>query len=310
MVKTDIRQDLDNTFMINVLLKYKWHILAITVVAAVLGAVFSSSLFITPLYKSEAVAYPSNLSTFSDENETEQMLQLVGSQPVRDSIIEKYDLWKHYKVSRDYEYARSTMAYFYSKNVKITKTPYDAVSIEVLDKNPDTAALIAGDILKFYNAVLFQLHKDKYIEVSEMLRDQMLRKQHDIDSMKARLSELSQKYGLLDYEAQSREVSRAYLSGSSKVNEMKANIESYGAEMIDLQEKIKTEASCFTDLKKDYEMEYRYVVSPRTYYTLVTAPLPSDNKSYPVRWVIVVLCTAGAFVLSILVAFIIERRKR
>lgn len=305
-----MKQSFDNTQMVNVIGKYKWHILAVTVVAAVLGAIFSSSAFITPLYKSEAVAYPSNLSTYSNENETEQMLQIAGSQIIKDSIIEKYDLWKHYKVSRDYKYAKSTMMYKYGQNVRITKTPFDAVSIVVLDKSPDTAAMIANDILVLYNNLVYDLHKDKYVEAAEMLKEQLARKQHDIDSMKNRMMELSQNYGLLDYEAQSREVSRSILSGSTKANELKTNMELYGAEMIDLQEKIENEAIMYSEVKRDYEVEYRYAVSPRSFYTLVTAAYPDDHKTYPVRWVIVALCALGACLLSVLVAFVVERRKK
>lgn len=310
MTNTDMKSSFDNTSMVTVAMKYKWHILIATVVAAILGAIFSSSMFITPLYKSEAVAYPSNISTFSNENESEQMLQVLGSQAIKDSIIEKYDLWKHYKIDRNYKYAKSTMMNEYGQNIKITKTPYDAVSIKVLDKSPDTAAMIANDILVLYDDFSNAIHIDKYIEVSNMLHLQMLRKQHDIDSMKTRLAELSQKYGLLDYQAQSREVSRSYLSGSSKVNELKNNIELYGAEMLDLEEKIAFEAEQYSELKSDYEVEYRYTVSRRTYYTLVTAAYPDDHKAYPIRWVFMALCALGALLLSTMVVYVIERRKK
>ncbi len=310
MSQTDMKQNFDNTSLIIVALKYKWHILAAVIVAALLGVIFSSSFFITPMYKSETVAYPSNISTYSNENETEQMLQIIGSQAVKDSIVEKYDLWSHYKISRNYKYAKSKMMYKYGQNVKITKTPYDAISVLVLDKSPDTAALIAKDILVIYNNVVFEQYKQKYEETSDMLRRQMVRKQHDIDSMKSRLANLSQQYGLLDYRAQSREVVRSYLSGSSEANELKKNMELYGAEMLELEEKIVFETENFSDLKKDYETEYRYTVSPRTYYTLVTEPYPDDHKAYPCRLVIVTLCALGAFVISLLVASMVERRNR
>ena len=66
---------MDNNFnnlsLIQLVLKWKWHILIITLLAALCGAIFSSSMFITPLYKSEAVAYPANISPYSDESETE-----------------------------------------------------------------------------------------------------------------------------------------------------------------------------------------------------------------------------------------------
>ena len=46
---------MDNNFnnlsLVQLVLKWKWHIIIITVAAAICGAIFSSSAFITPLYK-------------------------------------------------------------------------------------------------------------------------------------------------------------------------------------------------------------------------------------------------------------------
>ena len=57
----------NNDSLIKVIFKWKWHIIAVTIVAAALGAVFSGPKFITPKFKSEAIVYPNGLSEFSDE---------------------------------------------------------------------------------------------------------------------------------------------------------------------------------------------------------------------------------------------------
>ena len=59
---TDMDNNFNNLSLVQLILKWKWHIIIITVAAALCGAIFSSSAFITPLYKSEAVAYPANIS--------------------------------------------------------------------------------------------------------------------------------------------------------------------------------------------------------------------------------------------------------
>ena len=106
---------MDNNFnnlsLVQLILKWKWHIIIITVAAAICGAIFSSSLFITPLFKSEAVAYPANVTPYSDESETEQMLQIIGSRSIMDSIINKYDLWTDYKIDKNDPHAMTYMLY-------------------------------------------------------------------------------------------------------------------------------------------------------------------------------------------------------
>ncbi len=305
---------MDNNFnnlsLVQLVLKWKWHILIITVAAAILGAIFSSSLFITPLYKSEAVAYPANISPYSDESETEQMLQIINSQSIMDSIIEKYDLWSDYKIDKNYKFAKTYMLNEYRSKIKISKTPYEAVSITVMDKDPFVACDIAKDILNFYDQKVHKLHTQKVGEVVAMYERQLSQKQKNIDSLKNRLTEISTEFGVTDYSGQSREVTRGYLAGSAKATELKNNLETYGAEAVDLRTKIEAEANTYVSTKVDYEQNLRFYYSDLTYSNIITEPFPADKKAFPVRWVVVTLSALGALLLSIVVVFIIENRKR
>lgn len=305
---------MDNNFnnlsLVQLVYKWKWHIIVITLVAALCGAIFSSSKFITPLYKSEAIAYPANITPYSDESETEQMLQIINSQSIIDSIVEKYDLWTDYKIDRDYQFAKTYLMLEYHDKIKISKTPYEAVSIVVNDKDPVVACNIAKDILYYYDQKVAKMHRDKLGEVVIMYERQLREKQNNIDSLKQRLSEIGTSFGVTDVPNQSREVTRSILNGSGKASNLKDNIEQYGAEVLDLHTKIAAEGNTYVAIKCDYEKELRFFNSSLTYSNIVTEPYPADKKSYPVRWVIVALSGLGALLLTILVLFIIENRKR
>ncbi|MCQ2303799.1 MAG: hypothetical protein MJZ97_02230 [Bacteroidales bacterium] len=305
---------MDNNFnnlsLVQLILKWKWHIIIITVAAAICGAVFSSSAFITPLYKSEAVAYPANINPYSDESETEQMLQIINSQSIMDSIVEKYDLWSDYGIDKNDKFAKTYMVNEYRGKIKISKTPYEAVSIAVSDKDPFVACNIAKDILNFYDKKVHKLHNQKVGEVVAMYERQLRLKQHDIDSLKQRVVEIGTQHGITEYTGVSREVTRSYLNGSAKAAELKENMELYGADILDLTTKIQAESNTYVSIKVDYEQELRFYNSNLTYSNIVTDPFPADKKSYPVRWVVVALCGLGAFLFSILLVFIIENRKK
>ena len=308
--QTTMDNNFNNLSLVQIVLKWKWHIIIITVVAALCGAIFSSSMFTTPLYKSEAVAYPANVTPYSDESETEQMLQIIGSRSIMDSIINKYDLWTDYKIDKNDPHAMTYMLYEYASKIKIGKTQYEAVSVTVMDKDPFVACDIARDILNFYDQKVHDLHRQKRGEVVTMYERQLKEKQDNIDSLKLRLAEIGTKYGVTDLPNQSREVTRGYLSGSAKATELKANLEQYGAEIIDLHTKIAAEGNTYVAIKCDYEKELRFFNSQLTYSNIVTEPFPADKKAFPVRWVVVALCGLGALLLSIVVVFIIENRKR
>lgn len=300
----------NNLSLFQMIFKWKWHILIITLVAAICGAIFSGPAFITPLYKSEAIVYPANISPYSNESETEQMLQIINSQSIVDSIIEKHDLWKEYHIDPSYKYAKSYMINEYHDKIKISKTPYEAVSIIVNDKDPDMACEIAKDILYFYDKKVAQLHREKVGEVVAMYELQLKMKQQGIDSLKKQLTDIGTLYGVTDHSGQSREVTRGYLNGSAKAKELKDNLELYGPMVIDLQTKLIAEGNTYALIKKDYEQELRFFNSNLSYSNIISEPYPADKKSYPVRWVVVALSGLAAFLLSILTIFILENRKR
>jgi len=307
-------QVMDNNFnnlsLVQVIMKWKWHIIIITLAAAICGAIFSSSMFITPLYKSEAVAYPANISPYSDESETEQMLQIINSQSIMDSIVEKYDLWTDYNINKNDKFGKTYMINEYHGKIKISKTPYEAVSVSVMDKDPVVACNIAKDILNFYDQKVHDLHTQKVAEVVEMYDRQLKEKQRNIDSLKQRYTEICTTYGISDISSQSREVTKSMLGGSAKASEMQANMEQYGAEIIDLQTKIAAEGNTYVSTKVDYEQNLRFFNSQLTYSNIITEPFPADKKAFPVRWVVVALTGLAALLLSIIVVFIIENRKR
>ena len=305
---------MDNNFnnlsLVQLVLKWKWHIIIITVAAALCGAIFSSSMFITPLYKSVAVAYPANISPYSDESETEQMLEIINSSSIMDSIVEKYNLWEDYKINKADQFAKTYMINEYRSKVKIGKTPNEAVSISVMDKDPFVACNIAKDILNFYDQKVHDLHTSKVAEVVDMYDLQLKMKQQDIDSLKQALTDLATNYGVLNYSGQLREVTRGFINGSNKAIELKQNLEQYGADAVDLETKIIAEANTYSLIKKDYEQNLRFFNSHLTYSNIVTEPFPADKKAFPVRWVVVALSALGALLLSIVVIFVIENRKR
>jgi len=302
--------------ILKLLLKWKFHLLIIVILAVILGAIFSGPTFITPKFKSYGVAYPANISPYSDESETEQMLQVLQSNDIRDSVIKKFDLAAHYEIDSAYKYFYTTMLWEYSQNVSISKTAYEGVSIEVLDKDPQIACDMVNSMLDFYNIKVKYLHEGKFIEVVQMYERAIAKKQEYIDSLENRFYELSAEYGLLDYTSQSREIARGYLktidgSASSNINtkevlRLKENIEKKGGEFILLQTLLEEEALKFADIKQDYERAYMDYDRRFTYTNIITKPFVADKKSYPVRWLIVVISALASFFVAFLLILIIE----
>jgi hypothetical protein len=306
----------NNTNLINLLLKWRVHLMVILAVALVLSVIFSGSYFITPKFKSVGVVYPANVSPYSEESETEQMFQILQSQDIMDSVINKFNLPDHYRISRDYKHFKTAIYYEYSQNIKIEKTPYDAVRIEALDKDPVMASDIVESIIDYYNMKVRRMHNDKYYEVMDMYRKLLAKKEKDIDSLKTELYNLSVTSGLLGYDQSSEEIMRGYLrtvtSGaagninSAEVKRLKENMEKAGGDLILLTESIKNEARAYTAFKVEYEDAMRFYNAKLTYCNVITHPFPADKKSYPVRWLIVSMSFILTFFFSIVIILLVE----
>jgi capsule polysaccharide export protein KpsE/RkpR len=316
----NITIDMESQFyqinILKLLNKWKFHLGVIILLAAILAAVFSSPFFITPMYKSYAIVYPSNISPYSDESETEQMLQIMQSSDIRDSLIHEFDLPHHYEIDTSYKYYLSTIFWEFSQNVKVEKTPYEGINIEVMDKDPKVACAMVNSMLAFYNKKVRSLHENKFGEVVKMFDRALIKEQEYVDSLKNRFMDLSVNYGLLDYSNQSREIARGYLktidgSGSSHINSkevlrLKENIEKMGGEFILLRGLIENEAGKYSDLKKEYDRAYRDYDRKFTYTNVITEPYVADKKAYPVRWLIVIISSIAAFFAAFIAVLIFE----
>jgi len=305
--------------LINIIGKWRYHLLGIIVVSAILGAVFSSATFITPLYESNAVAYPANIEPYSDESETEQMLQILGSQDIVDSMINKFALAKHYEINPEYKYFKTVLYNTYHEHVSINKTPYESVRIEVSDHSPDTAAMMVKAILKFYDQKIAKLHKTKSSEVIQMYTLQLYKKRQGLDSLKNILYKLGTEEGLIEYGYQSQEIMRGYLGtvdgnnnkkiNTKEVDRLLKNMEKGSGQLIEVVQMIQDESRSYVEVKLDYEMAVRFTDATLSYSNVVSYPYASDKKSYPIRWLIVVISSLASFIAALLIIFFLENNK-
>ena len=308
----------NNTNLIKIFAKWKWHFLIIAAVAVMLAIIFSAPMFIKPKFKSTAVLYPANISPYSDESQTEQMLQWLNSQDIKDNVMRKFDLPAHYGIDTAYKYFNSTMLYLYNENVKITKTQYESIEIVVLDTDPVLARDMANAVMDFCNKKIRTIHRIKYGEIVEATKRILDVKKAEMDSTESKLRALGSNYNLIDYDNQSLEITRGYLrtvEGGSNINtkdvlRLKKNFEEKGGELVLLKERLKNLSKEYSELMELYDRARFDVEKEYTYINLITKPQLADKKSYPTRWLIVLYVVVVTLVFSTVVISIIENKQR
>jgi capsule polysaccharide export protein KpsE/RkpR len=308
----------NNISLVKIFVKWKWHFLTIAAIAALFGFIFSSPFFIKPKFKSDCLIYPSNIAPYSDESETEQMLQWLNSQDIKDSVIRKFDLAKHYSIDSSYKYFASTMINLYDKNVRISKTQYESIEIVVFDTDPVLARDMVNAILYFCNEKIRSIHRSKYQEVVIATQHMLDIKKAEMDSVKSQMRSLGSSYDLIDYNNQALEISKGYLrtvEGGSNINtkdvlRLKKNIEEKGGDLLLLKSRLEHIAGEYSVLTENYDKAIFNAKMDLTYINVISKPQIADKKSYPTRWLILLYVTAVTLFFSFVVISVLDNKQR
>lgn len=292
-------------------------LIIVQVGALVCSIIFSSQFFMPKEYGSETVVYPYNMSEYSHELPSEQMLEFLNSTDIKNKVIDRFDLSKHYDIPKNGKPYLDRLYSEYDHNVNVKPTEYGAVEIKVYDISPDTAFEMVNGILDILNNKLHQVQKEKSMEVANMYRMALETRKHQIDSMQSLSKELSTKYGLLEYESQTREVSRAYYqslasgrsSKNDEITQQIKNLQDYGMEFRALNQHIESAIIDYNDKEIKYDDAMKDVNKNLTYWNMVSAPFKPDTYCYPLRLLIVLGTCFAAFVFSIVVMRAMEKLK-
>jgi uncharacterized protein involved in exopolysaccharide biosynthesis len=293
----------DNNNLLRILAKWKWHLIILSVLAALVSLIFSSSMVMKPRFKSTAVIYPSNIAPYSDESETEQMLQWINSKDVKDSVMRKFDLPKHYGIDSSYKYFSSTMSYLYDKFVKVSKTPLESVEITVVDRDPVFARDMVNAIIHYTDLKIRATHRSKYEEVVNSLEKALVVKQHEIDSTKELLNAHNGAGAFLSKSAETMGMISAPLQTGSA-----ASVKGDG-DLIYLTYRMYGLANEYDLIMQKYDLAVFDVKKDFTYVNVVTPSQVADKKSYPKRLLVMMYFVAGALLLSLVAIAFVEQKK-
>ncbi len=333
--KLDFRfmsKDYDLSNILIFLFKRRRAIIVITVLSAIVSIVVS--LVIEEEFKSSVVIYPASTSSvskalltdmsrapkdilkFGEEEETEQLMQILQSNEIKQRIIEKYNLMKHYDINPSDKYARTELNKEYDDKINARKTQYQAIEITVYDTDNEMAAAIANDITRLLDSVYNKIQEDRAFKALEIVENEYLKEKMRIKMLEDSLSSL-RKMGMFDYENQVIIYTDSYAKAVSAGNLQKAKLfqdkldvlAKYGSVYNSLSQLHELSVEQLNLLKAKLEeakvdayqkLPHKYVVNPAEV---------SEKKAKPVRWLIVVISTVTGFIFSIFILLFLEQFK-
>ncbi len=327
-------QDTNNFNSVNfILFLIKWRklLLIIFAISVILSVVFSMPYFITPKYKANVILFPTSTNSvskalltedfsakkdileFGDEEQAEQMLQILNSNAIRSRIIEKYNLAKHYGIPENAKYKMTRLYKEYDNSITFRRTEFMAVEISVMDKDPQLAADIANDIADQFDTLKNQMQRERAIKGLEIVENEYNRLKKEIKLMEDSIQKLRQ-LGILDYESQSEVLSEQYALALSKNNsnftklmqEQLDILANYGTAYVSLRDALIMHNSQLISVKSKYEEAKVDAEKVLPQKFVVSKAFKAERKSYPVRWLIVVVSSFASLLLSIIFIIVYE----
>ena len=326
------KDNYNSKYLFKLLAEYRKSVLIILIAAALLAVLFSSSLFITPLYKSTAILYPTSsnsiskvlISTtyqsnkdileFGESEQTEQMLQVLNSNRIRDKVIERYNLMEHYGIKPDSRYPFTRLNKLYDSRIKFRRTEYNAVRITVLDSDPALAAQMANDIAELFDSTMNAMQKEVAVKAFNLVETEYNSLCSEMAMLEDSLNTLRE-LGVFDYESQVEmlsqqlavELGKGNTQGVKNIQEYLDILAKYGGAYYAISERLDHDRLQLSLVKTKYEEAKVDATENVPHKFVVTSAFKAEHKSYPIRWIIVTITLLGTFLLLIMVLALFDR---
>ncbi len=321
--------DFNSTNFFIFLWNWRKTLIIVTLASAILSA--AASFLITPKFKSTVILFPTSSNSiskallsenpgnktdildFGEEEQAEQLLQILNSSIIRDKVIQRFDLAKHYNIKADAKFKNTYLNLEYKDNISFKRTEFMAVEISVLDKDPKMAADIANTISNLLDSTKNAMQKERAIRGFEIVKTNYESIQKEIAYINDSLKIIREK-GINDYETQAEmtnqelaiQIGKANKAGIKSLNAKLDTLSKYGGIYVTLRNLLVYKIEQLSRVKSKYDEAKIDAEEYMPQKFVVDSAYIAEKKTTPVRWLIVLVSSFSAFMLSILVLIFIE----
>jgi len=323
--------DFNSSNLLLFVVRWKKPLLIVSAAAAVLSAVFSAPVFITPKFESTVIMFPTStasisksllaknnvakedLLAFGEEEQAEQLIQILNSDEIRGRIVQKYDLMNHYEIDTTDQYRQTKLFKEYESNITYKRTEFQSVRIDVLDSDPQLAANIANDIAALVDSVKNRMQKERAWKAMQIAQAEYFEMRDYIKELEDSLNALRE-MGVNDYESMSERFNEYYakaiLEGNTRAAEKLAEqlriLSRFGGAYVSIRDLLEHEKEQLSHLRSKYQEAKVDAEQTLPHKFIVNSAFPAEKKSYPIRWLIVLVSTISAFILMLLAIIVFE----
>ncbi len=295
-------------------------LIAITGLAFIASTI--ASFLITPLYKSTAVIYPpaanqqskeiftsnmqAGLTSFGEDAEAEQLLQILSSSTLRDIVILKLNLMQNWGIKPEEKFARHKVYGIFNDYISFRPTEYQSVEVEVMDPSAQMAAKIANTIVDVSDSIMRSIKAQVAQQALIALEQQYKVAEYEMTQLEDSLAYVMDK-GVISLMVQTKELYKAYAKAIAENNQVAVSaleqkmkpLKKYGSKYEKLIEEIQYMASHIVDLKGNLKVLRVEASESIPSQFVVDRAIVPDKKAYPKKSLIIVTSTLSAFLFSL-----------
>ena len=325
MEQTDLNLNKERERLMTFLFRKRKIILSFSFVASALA--FGLSYLITPLYLSTAIIFPAASSSvsfseqrntkassmdFGEEEQAEQLVQILQSAQIKDLIVEKFDLMKHYNISESDGYKYDKLNKAYEGHFSFERTRFGSIKIDVLDRDPKLAARMANEIVSLIDTVKNNIIRKRTLPAFEITKRKKEQLENEINALLNEMDSLS-KLGVVSLDVRSR-LFQALVDSKNpqekKLLQKKIEINSLlGSTFDGLERKRNEKITKLEDFKVAYEQAESDAATDFSHKFVVQRATVADKKDQPKRIIITIIAAIGSFIFIVFSLLIIDRYK-
>jgi hypothetical protein len=257
-----------------------------------------------------------DLLAFGEEEQAEQLIQILNSDEIRSSIVQKYKLMQHYRIDSTERYAYTKLFKQYEDNIKFKRTEFQSVRVDVLDTDAQLAADIANDIAAQVDTVKNRMKQERAYKAMKIAEAEYHYMRDYITELEDSLNEL-RGMGINDYESMAERFNEYYAKAllennqraADKLGEQLKTLSKYGGAYVSIRDMLEHEKKQLSHLRAKYQEAKVDAEQTLPHKFIVNSAFPAEKKKYPIRWLIVVVSTLSAFLFSLLVIIMVENFK-
>jgi LPS O-antigen subunit length determinant protein (WzzB/FepE family) len=311
-----------NLELLKIIYNKRKIIYSVTILSFVISIIIA--LIISPKYKSNSIIYPSNfisnrgliysndILSNNEATNTELLMQFINSNEIKNQLLNKFQLDKHYQLDKNDPKFSTYYDYYYNENIKFSQTKYESILIEVFDKDPEMAQKLNEGLITEAN-LFIQKSVNRLIEEKiYLLKNTLENKTKKADSLKLIIKKLSAEYGLFDYYLQVEQISRSFYKSIPQKNGSEFNpefkkISENGSDFLQISEEFKSNILEANKLKLEIDDEIAKTKSAINYVQVISKPEVPSEKNSPKRTLIVLGITLIAALTTCLLIILTDK---